>query len=106
MHAAILLTLPLLVPLGAPAHAAEGDRPTIHVFTTAGCGPCRQLYRDVRDSEALASFVWRFHGDRAPRPEWVTAFPTLVFQGAGGKWWKTEGWPGEKRFMRAWRSVQ
>ena len=85
----------------------KGDRPTICVYTTAGCQPCKRLWRDVLRSEALGGkFIWRYYGDRSKRPKSCRVSPMLYFKGAKGKTWRLEGWGGEKWFLKGWASVQ
>lgn len=78
------------------------SRPVVNLYSLCtGCAACDQLQADAQQP----GFPVRLEL-RPVAPAWVTAYPTLHWQGSDGKWYQQVGWRGTADFSARFAATQ
>lgn len=85
-----------------PVAMAEPDPepvglPVVYYFTRSDCPPCAKLKREIK-AITTCNFI------ESETPDWVKAFPSLMWEDARGNWATFEGWDKEA-FLKKYKET-
>ena len=87
---------PPVSPAGTTPQPTEqaSRRPVVRVYSCANCPACEQLHADAKAADFPAELQ-----EIPVAPAWITAYPTLHWQGRNGHWYQHVGWRGRRDFQ-------